>query len=134
MAIFANSNQHSDAPVKGGPTTIIAQGTKVTGQINTTSHLHIDGEFEGEIRSQNVVIIGKSGVVKGSVYAQKLTISGKFIGDTQSDIVEILPRGSLEGKVLTPEFVIERKGIFIGESKIVSKDKQDEKPNKVNPK
>ena len=127
MAIFTNANQHPDALIKGGPTTIISQGTKITGQINTTCHLHIDGEFEGEIHSKNTVIIGKSGVIKGSVYAQKFVINGKFFGNTESAVVEILPLGCIEGKVITPEFVIERKGIFIGESKIISKDNKQEK-------
>ena len=71
-------------------------------------------------------MIGKSGHIKGNVYAQKFVVSGKFEGDVEADIVEILPLGTINGRVITPEFVIERKGIFIGESKIVKKDQKEE--------
>lgn len=100
-----------------GPATIIAQGTKLKGEINTDCHLHIDGEFEGNIHSKNTVMVGKSGVVSGEIYAQKLIVSGKFNGTTESEIVEILPLGRIDGKIITSELVIERKGIFMGESK-----------------
>ncbi len=127
MAIFTQSNQHAHAPIKGGAATIIAQGTKAQGEIHISCHLHIDGEFEGNIHSKNTVMIGKNGFVKGNIYAQKLIVSGKFEGNTQSSVVEILPMGRIEGKIITPEFVIERKGVFIGESKIMQKDAQAEK-------
>ncbi|RDU74028.1 hypothetical protein CQA57_03520 [Helicobacter anseris] len=127
MAIFTSTDQQSNAPLKGGPATIIAQGTKIKGEIQISCHLHIDGEFEGNIHSKNTVMIGKSGIVKGDIYAQKLIVSGKFQGNTESNVVEIQPLGRIEGKVITPEFVIERKGIFVGESKIMQKDTQVDK-------
>ncbi len=95
--------------------------------MHITCHLHIDGEFEGNIFSKSTVVIGKSGFVKGDIYAQKLIVSGVFQGNTESSVVEIQPMGKIEGKVVTPEFVIERKGIFVGESKIMQKNNQVEK-------
>lgn len=80
--------------------------------------MHIDGEFEGIIRSKNSVTIGKSGGVGGEIYADKLVVSGKFTGLSDCDVIEILPQGRIEGKVVTQELVIERKGYFVGESKI----------------
>lgn len=74
-------------------------------------------------------MIGKTGNVKGNIFAQKLIVSGKFSGVVESSVVEILPMGRIEGKVTTPEFVIERKGVFVGESKSNSKEthQQEEK-------
>lgn len=115
-----------------GPATIIAQGTKLKGEINTDCHLHIDGEFEGNIHSKNTVMVGKSGVVSGEIYAQKLIVSGKFNGTTESEIVEILPLGRIDGKIITSELVIERKGIFMGESK--TKQSPAERVQKITPK
>lgn len=118
MAIFTNDNKQPNGGTgKMGPATIIAQGTKLKGEINTDCHLHIDGEFEGNIHSKNTVMVGKSGVVSGEIYAQKLIVSGKFNGTTESEVVEILPLGRIDGKIITSELVIERKGIFMGESK-----------------
>ncbi|MCE3038451.1 bactofilin family protein [Helicobacter anatolicus] len=127
MAIFTSTDQQSNAPIKGGAATIIAQGTKIKGDMHIDCHLHIDGDFEGNIYSKNTVMIGKTGNVLGNIFAQKLIVNGKFNGVTESSVVEILPTGRIEGRVITPEFVIERKGVFVGESKIVDKNKDREK-------
>ena len=50
-------------------------------------------------------------------FANKLIVGGKFHGSTESDIVEILPGGRFEGTLSASELVIEKKGVFIGESK-----------------
>lgn len=120
MAIFTSDDKQSNgvAAQKAGAATIIAQGTRIKGNITTDCHLHIDGGFEGKIDSKNTVMIGKNGQVDGEVYANKLVISGKLKGLTESDTVEISPQGRFEGVITSTELVIEKKGVFIGESKI----------------
>lgn len=120
MAIFTSDDKQSNgvAAQKAGAATIIAQGTRIKGNITTDCHLHIDGEFEGKIDSKNTVMIGKNGQVDGEVYANKLVVSGKLKGLTESDTVEISPQGRFEGVITSTELVIEKKGVFIGESKI----------------
>lgn len=120
MAIFTSDDKQSNgvAAQKAGAATIIAQGTRIKGNITTDCHLHIDGEFEGKIDSKNTVMIGKNGQVDGEVYANKLVVSGKLKGLTESDTVEISSQGRFEGVITSTELVIEKKGIFIGESKI----------------
>lgn len=78
--------------------------------------MHIDGEFDGVIHSNNTVNIGKNGVVRGDVFSEKLVVSGKMLGNVKSKIVEIMPYGKIDGKVSSHELVIERKGILTGES------------------
>lgn len=120
MAIFTSDDKQSNgvAAQKAGAATIIAQGTRIKGNITTDCHLHIDGEFEGKIDSKNTVMIGKNGYVNGEIYANKLIISGKLKGLTESDAVEISSQGRFEGVITSTELVIERKGVFIGESKV----------------
>jgi len=69
------------------------------------------------VRSQKNVTIGKSGLVKGEIHADKVIISGAFSGSIDSNIVDVLSNGRLFGSVLAKEFVIERGGFFEGESK-----------------
>ena len=42
-------------------------------------------------------MIGKSGFVNGEVYANKLIVSGKLKGSTESESVEIASLGRFEG-------------------------------------
>ncbi len=115
MAIFNKSDVKSSSNSTG--TTIIANGTKIDGKIEIECNLHIDGQFEGTIKSRKIVTIGKSGVVTGEVIADKLIVSGCFTGNVDAGVVDVLPDGKLFGKILADEFVIERGGFFEGESK-----------------
>ena len=120
MAIFVSDNKQLDgvSSSSGGGATIIAQGTRIKGEINTDCRLHIDGEFEGNIHAKDVVMVGKSGVVRGDVRANSLIVSGRFIGNVSSNVLEIKPQGRVEGSVEVAEFIIERKGVFMGERQI----------------
>ena len=113
MAVFANNDKQFDG---ANGATIISSGTKIKGEINTQCHLHVNGDFEGVIHSNNTVNIGKNGVVNGEVFSEKLIVSGKLFGNVKSKIVEIMPYGKIDGKVSSHELVIERKGILTGES------------------
>ncbi len=118
MAIFNKSDDKPNKPNSNASgTTVIANGTKVKGDIIIECNLHIDGIFEGLIKSENNVTIGKTGVVKGDIFSDKLIVSGAFTGKVDSDIVDVLPTGKVYGNVLANEFVIERGGFFEGESK-----------------
>ena len=120
MAIFTNDNKQFDAPNSNGAT-IIAAKTKFKGELTIECHIHIDGEFEGNINSTNTVLVGKSGVVNGDIMAQRVIVSGNFSGSIDSECIEIMPNGRVEGIIACNELYIEKKGIFIGESKIKSK-------------
>lgn len=118
MAIFVSDNKQFDGVSSGSSgATIIAQGTKIKGEINTECRVHIDGEFEGTILSKDSVMVGKSGLLKGEIQSVSVSVSGNLIGNVNANLVEIKPHGRIEGTVSTQEFVIERKGIFMGESK-----------------
>ncbi|WRA90923.1 polymer-forming cytoskeletal protein [Helicobacter pylori] len=115
MAIFDNNNKSANA--KTGPATIIAQGTKIKGELHLDYHLHIDGELEGVVHSESTVVIGQTGSVVGEIFANKLVVSGKFTGTVEAEVVEIMPLGRLDGKISSQELVVERKGILIGETR-----------------
>lgn len=62
-------------------------------------------------------MVGKTGVITGDVFAQKVIISGKVTGNVEAKTIEILANGRLEGTITSDELVIERKGMFLGQSK-----------------
>ncbi|WP_041302724.1 bactofilin family protein [Helicobacter felis] len=113
MAIFASDNKQPT----NGSATIIAQSTKFKGEVNTDCHLHIDGVIEGSIQSSHTVVIGKNGVVLGDITASRLVVNGKLNGNAQAEVIEIMPLGIVDGKIVSSELIIERKGILIGESR-----------------
>jgi cytoskeletal protein CcmA (bactofilin family) len=130
MAIFGQSDKTKQTTKSHGAT-IIAECARIEGEFNTNCSLHIDGKFQGNIKSNNVVTIGKSGYAKGTVTASNFIVSGIFEGDIDCNIVEILPGGIIKGKIISEELIIEKKGFFEGES---LKKKTDSVVGKVLPK
>ncbi|MCI6217063.1 MAG: polymer-forming cytoskeletal protein [Helicobacter sp.] len=128
MAIFTNDNKQFDGASSSGGATIIAQGTKIKGEINIECRLHIDGDFDGVIHSKDTVMIGKSGAVKGEIHTNALIVAGKFMGNSISNLLELKAQGRIEGIITASELVIERKGVFIGESKIRDSKNLAQKP------
>lgn len=82
--------------------TIIAEGTRVEGNFNIAGNLFIDGEIEGNVRSdhsqETVVSVGLHGQVSGDLYAPYLIVFGHIKGDVHaSEKVELKPGCKVEG-------------------------------------
>jgi cytoskeletal protein CcmA (bactofilin family) len=85
--------------------------------------LYVDGLFEGMIRSNKLVTVGKNGKVKGDVHASKLVVQGLVDGIIEAELVEIKSTGRVHGSVTSAELAIEAKGVFEGDSKIKNAEK-----------
>ncbi len=58
----------------------ISQGTEITGTINTTGDIRIDGILEGNLTSKGRVVIGETGRVKGELNCRFIDVWGTFEG------------------------------------------------------
>lgn len=63
-----------------GAISIIAPGTKITGDIETDGTLRVEGVVEGMIKAAKAVVVGKDGVVSGDISTQDAVIGGKVTG------------------------------------------------------
>jgi len=93
MAIFNKGDANT------AQTTIISSGTLIKGELHLSCILHIDGNVEGDVISDNTVVIGKNGTARGSIRAKHIVISGKFFGNIEAELVELLGGGVLVGDV-----------------------------------
>ena len=93
MAIFNRSNGGTTSKFLGATT--IANGTTINGEIKTQCSIHVDGKVEGSIRSSNLLTIGKTGFIEGTIKVDKLVVSGVFNGEVEANEIEILENGCL---------------------------------------
>jgi len=132
MALFkSNKEKNKSTSIKEviNTATIITKGTTIVGEIVGNDTIHIDGDIEGNIKVDNIVVIGKSGVVNGNIEAQKVISSGTINGSIKCDELEIMEssivkesisakkvqvQGKLEGDAVCDELLIEPKGITEG--------------------
>ena len=84
------------------------QGTSLTGELEFTGTLRIDGNFHGSIATNDVLIIGEHATVHADIKAGEVEIHGQVCGSVVcTRRVEISPTGRVRGDVETPVLVID---------------------------
>lgn len=103
--------------------TVLDQGTQVNGKLSFTAPTRIEGRLRGEVRATDLLEVGASGVVHGSVWAKTLVVAGEVRGQVlATDRVEIHPGGRIYGRVETRSLVIADGAIFDGDVRMSHED------------
>jgi cytoskeletal protein CcmA (bactofilin family) len=116
MAIFGKDGTQQGS--RHG-TTVVAAGSQFVGNVALSDNLHVDGKVEGEVDGEAGVVIGEQGVLKGSIRASSVVVSGRVEGSIVAKRLEIVSGGIVEGDVQTVDLVIEPGGRFNGSSEIL---------------
>jgi cytoskeletal protein CcmA (bactofilin family) len=90
MAFFSRMGKKKENKNFYSVSTIITEGTSSFGNIVGNDTIHVDGNVEGNIKVNNIVIIGKSGVVNGKIQAQQVMISGETSGQIICNSLEVM--------------------------------------------
>ena len=85
--------------------TFLGQGVDFKGTASFDGTVRIDGHFEGEIKTGDMLIIGEHAVIKGSITGGVILSSGKVEGNiVASKKVQLLSNAVLIGDVHAPSF------------------------------
>jgi len=96
--------------------TFISKDVTIKGELTTEGIVRIDGNFEGNIRVDGL-IIGKTGDIKGDVDAREIMIDGNIEGNISAkETIEIKPDGKVQGDIQTVKLIISEGALFIGRS------------------
>ncbi|MBN2340954.1 MAG: polymer-forming cytoskeletal protein [Deltaproteobacteria bacterium] len=109
---------------------LLGKGATFTGKLTFFGTVRIEGCFEGEVVSDDTLVIAPGGEVRGKIQVGHLVVTGGVV-DAEviaRESVEILPDGKLVGEVTTPSFQIEKGAVFMGTSKMVSLEEDSESP------
>jgi len=94
---------------------IVGQGTRMSGQVDLSGMLRIDGEFHGEVRAADRVLIGRTGRTECTLHAGTVIVAGTMRGDVvASELVELRSTADMTGSIRTPRLVVEGGGRFCG--------------------
>ncbi|MFB0507548.1 MAG: polymer-forming cytoskeletal protein [Thermodesulfobacteriota bacterium] len=97
----------------------LGRNTSFEGKMSFEGMVRLDGRFDGEIFSGDVLIIGETAVVNAKIKVGTLLVDGKVTGNVHtSDKIEIHSTGKLNGDINTGVLVIEEGGIFDGTCKM----------------
>jgi cytoskeletal protein CcmA (bactofilin family) len=99
--------------------TTLGPDTSVSGRLSFTTPTRIDGTLRGEVRASDVLVIGETGFVDGTIRATNLIILGQVWGDViGAERVEIGPKGTLNGTIETRALIVQEGGQLEGDCRI----------------
>lgn len=103
----------------GGVVTIIGHDTSLRGSYHSKNSLRVDGEIYGNVTSEDGIIVGEKGMIRGSVTGKAIFVGGKVKGNvTAYQRLELQSTAQIEGDVTTPILVIDDGAIFEGNCKM----------------
>ncbi len=87
---------------------IIGAGMIIEGDSVTDGSLRIEGTIRGSVRAGKSVVVGRDGLVDGSIYTQDAVISGRVSGGIHAvSRLELLATSEVSGEIEAPRMQVE---------------------------
>jgi cytoskeletal protein CcmA (bactofilin family) len=106
------------ANLNGAFDSCIGKGTKISGKLNFREPARIEGEAEGEIVAEELMI-APTAVVTAKIAAARVTVAGHVSGEIVArERLELLPTARLRCSITTPNLVLNEGAQFEGDCKM----------------
>ncbi len=87
---------------------IIGVGMTMVGDTDTDGSLRIEGTIRGSVRAGKSVVVGKDGLVDGSVFTQDAVIAGRVSGGIHAESrLELQATSEVSGEIVAPRMQVE---------------------------
>jgi len=91
--------------------TIIAPGTRVVGEIESTGVVKVEGTVTGTVKAERQVLIAREGTVDGDILGTEVIVGGRVEGAvTATDRVEVQTGAVIHGDVTAKRLVVQEGG------------------------
>tara|TARA_B100001093_G_scaffold105691_2_gene98010 strand:+ start:241 stop:648 length:408 start_codon:yes stop_codon:yes gene_type:complete len=101
-----------------GATTLIAQGTRVEGDVHFTGCLEIEGTVVGNIRSEDQnsrVRVLSGGLLEGEIWVGDVVVNGRVNGNIHaSNLVRLASKAAIEGNIHYTLIEVEKGAEVVG--------------------
>jgi cytoskeletal protein CcmA (bactofilin family) len=88
--------------------------SELSGELKSNGILRMDGVLTGTLHADQVFLTEKA-LVKGEIIARRIIVYGKAEGILRADeLVEIRPRGTVNGDIYAKKFLVMAGGEFNG--------------------
>ena len=87
----------------------INEGTKLKGDISSMGFFRIDGIIEGNVKTPSKVVLGKTGIIIGTLSCENADIEGRFEGNLQvSETLTLRSTAVVDGDVTVGKLAVEQ--------------------------
>jgi cytoskeletal protein CcmA (bactofilin family) len=95
--------------------TIIASGTRLTGDIESDGIVKVEGVVVGAVRAERQVLVARGGRVEGDVVSAEAVLGGAVQGSvTAKERVDVQPGSVVNGDIVTDRLIIQEGGEING--------------------
>lgn len=132
MKPYARSREPGMPPVDGQPSnmddldtrgaaernqmSVIGADITITGNIEASVDLHIEGRVKGDVRCATL-ILGESSTVSGSIYADRVRVSGMVEGSVETKDLAIEATARVTGDIVYSRLRVANGGVIEGQMK-----------------
>jgi cytoskeletal protein CcmA (bactofilin family) len=104
----------------------IGEGSAFEGKFYISGSLRIDGKFEGDIKTDEELVVGESGRVKTDIFAKSVVVAGTVIGNiTASTEIRLLETAKVLGDIMAPSLHLQPGVILQGNCLVSGGQKKD---------
>ncbi len=110
--------KNAQPPIKS----LIAQGSRIEGNLRFTEGLRVDGEVFGDLSAtpdqSSILVISEEAVVEGAIDADHVIINGTVKGPINArQLLELQPRARIEGDVSYKALEMHQGAVIAGQLK-----------------
>ena len=100
---------------------LLGQGSEFEGKLTFEGTVRIDGKFNGEIFSDDTLIIGDGARVKAEIEVATVIVYGDVLGNIKAKTcVELHAPCKLKGNITSPQLVVDQGVLFDGNCQMTS--------------
>jgi len=97
----------------------LGRGSEFEGKLAFEGKVRIDGNFTGEISTNDTLHIGEGAKVSAEISCGTVIVEGEVVGNIKATgAVELHRPAKVRGDITTPSFMVEKGVIFEGRSKM----------------
>ncbi len=98
---------------------LLGEGAEFSGKLLFEGRVRIDGKFQGEIMSDDVLVVGSQAVVEAKIQVGSLIVLGGVVrGEVKAATsVELHAPAKVYGSITAPQLMIDRGVLFEGQSR-----------------
>jgi cytoskeletal protein CcmA (bactofilin family) len=118
----------SGTPQQAEISAFLGKGTSFKGVLSFTGTIRVDGKVEGEVVSQDTLIVGNDAYLNGEIGVGTLISSGKIEGNViATQKIHLLAPATVSGNIITPVLILEEGVLFDGNCEMKVDRRQDQK-------
>ena len=105
--------------------TVITAAVQLVGTIKGIGDVVLHGALEGDVRLSGILVLGKSGKIRGKIEARNVVVEGDFEGIIKAaEKVEIRDGGKCKGDIFTATIAVSENAYFEGNVKMEVEDRE----------